>query len=414
MAYYHTKRGALFIGEEDSWGAGSSSLAYVQTKEFSIPVGMEYSDPQNITQSDVEDQGSVLYQPGDISFKMGLHPYTSTWPTAKCVIGSIPPISQVLQAILGGTKAGGYGVTTIGNTTTVLQFDIYDDTPTDLGFVEGEAVWVRNPDETNVLGANVISDVDDVAFTITVRSPLPSTPADAAIVYGGFCNPKLATSQVASQEVKWTGEATTDVRQALGCIASQASIEAPYRGLAELTAGFRSARPVPPDIAESGGAPSDQTYNYPEASQVLFGGLYLWDGSENRKITGGASINFSIDAVDIPGIHGTDPNGIADIILAARKIRVKIKPAYADNDLIDMFQNPPASMVLTGWWGRGSASWMFQVPAGMLVSSPNWTDEGGAIHHELEIGTGAYTGDTGTGGATDAGDKPFVIGMLAG
>jgi hypothetical protein len=414
MAYYRTKRGALFIGVEDSWGAGSSSLDYVKTKEVTIPMGMEYNDPENITQSDVEDQGSVLYQPGDISFKMGLHPYTTTWPTAKPSILLNPPVSKVLAAILGGTKAGGYGVTTTGNSTTVLQFDPYGDTPTDLGFVEGEPVWVRESGATNVLGANVIDDVDDVAFTISLRSPLPSAPGDASIVYGGFCNPKLATSEVESQEVKWLGEATTDVRQCLAAIANSASIEAPYRGLAELTVGFRSARPVPPDIAESGGAPADQAYSYPEASQVLFGGLYIWDGSENRKITGGVSIDFGIDAIDIPGIHGTDPNGIADIILASRKIRVKIKPAYVDNDLIDMFQNPPASMVLTGWWGRGAASWMFQVPAGILVSPPNWTDEGGAIHHELEIGTGAYSGDTGTGGATDAADKPFVIGMLAG
>ena len=413
MAYYRKDRGALWIGPESGWGDGSAALVYVKTKEIKTSMGMEYNDPQNITQSDVEDQGSILYQPGDCGFKMGLHPFTSTWPSAAPLIGNKPPVSEVLESLLGGTKAGGYGVTTTGNTTTVLQFDNAGDSPTTLGFVEGEGVFVREPSAANVLGYNVISDVDDAAFTITLRSPLPSAPADASIVYGGFSNPKLASSSSSSYEVIWKGESTTDIRQHLACIPSAASLSAPYRGLAELDVTYRSARPVPMDLVTTH-VPADQAYAYPEAAQVLFGGLYLYDGVTSHKLTGGIDIDFGVESADVAGIHGVDPNGVADILLNQRKIRVKVNPAYADNALIDLFENPPASAVLTGWWGRGSRPWGFQIPAAVIAAPPEFGDDGGILNHGFEIGTGAYTGDTGSGGESDAADKPFVISVLAG
>lgn len=415
MAYYRTKRGALFIGEETSFGAGSAALEYIKTKEVGFPAGMEYSPADDIVQEDTEDQGTVLYGPGDVTFKMGLHPVKgSTWPTAKPVLGSKPPISLPLEAIMGGVKAGGYGVLVAGSTTTVLKFDPDGDTPTVMGFVEGEPVYVRTAAAANVLGVNVAKDVDDVAFTVTLRSPLPSAPAVSAIVYGGYCWPKLSSAISTSYELKFLGEASTDVRQSLGCFAGAGALAAPHRGKGELSLTFHSAQPVPLDVAEAGGSPAVQAYSYPDAAQVIAGGLYLWDGSSNHKLTGGIDIDFGVESVPVEGVHGTDPNGIVAYVMIMRTIRVKVDPAYVDNALINLFQNPADVQVLTGWFGRGPRVWMFQLPQTIMTLAPTFGDKAGVIIHPLEFGAAAYTGDTGTGGASDAADKPAVLGVLAG
>ena len=417
MAYYRTKRGALFIGEETAFGDGAAALTYIKTKEVGFPAGMEYAPSDDIVQEDVEDQGTVLYGPGDVTFKMGLHPVKgSTWPTAKPVLGSKPPISLPLEAIMGGVLAGGYGVLTAGSTTTVLQFDPYDPVgvPSVMGFVVGEPVYVRTSGAENVLGVNVAKDVDDINFTVTLRSPLPSAPATGAIVYGGYCWPKLSSAASSSYELQFEGEAVTDVRQSLGGFAGQASIAAPQRGKAELSMTFHCAEPVPLDVAEAGGNPGVQAYAYPDAAQVIAGGLYLWDGTNNHKLTGGIDIDFGVESVPVEGIHGTDPNGIAAYVMIMRTIRVKVNPAYVDNKLIDLFRNPKAVQVLTGWFGRGPRVWMFQLPQTIMTMAPTLGDQSGVIIHPLEFGAAAYTGDTGTGGAAAAGDKPAVIGVLAG
>ena len=414
MAYYRSKRGAFFIGEESSFGAGSVAQVYLKAKEVSMPSGMEYQAGDDIVQKDAEDAGSVLYQPGDVVVKCGLHPFTTAWPTAKPSLGSKPPISHTLKAVLGGVLAGGYGVSTSGHTTTVIQFDPYGDTPSTLGFKVGEPVYVRNSGALNILGANVVKTVDDVGNTITLRSPLPAVPGTAAIVYGGYCWPKLPTGTAQSYQATYKGEAATHVQQAYGCCAAAASIAAPYRGLAELSITFRSAQPLPMILAESGGAPSPQTYSYPEASQVLNGGLYLYNGVSSTKLAGGIDVDFGVELQEVPGVNGVDPNGIAGYLLTARKIRLKLNPAYTDNAIIDTFQNPPASAVLTGWWGRGAAVWTFQIPAAMLVTPPELNDESNVLHNRLEFGCGEWTGDTGAFSDAEAGDKPFVLGCLAG
>jgi len=407
-------RGILEIGEESAWGAGSASLAYLATKEVSFPTGHEYEPGDDITQYDAEDVGSILYQPGDVQIRCGLHPAVAEWPVGKPDLGDLPPIFTLLKSALGGALAGGYGVTTTGNTTTVLQFDPYGDTPATLGFKVGEPVWVRVAGGANVLGYNTIKTVNNTAFTVTLRSPVPSAPGDAAVVYGGFACPKLTTQTSTSLEALWTGEASYDVRQALACAPSSQTIAVPFRGLAELTTTLRSARPVPPDPSESGGGVSQQSYPYPEASQAIHGGLYLWDGAVNHKLTGGVDIDLGIELSEVPGINGVDPNGIAAFVLTARKIRVKLTPAYVDTTMWEVFQNPPASSVLTGWWGVGPRCWGFQIPQAIVVSSPSWTDEEGKINLSVEFGAAEYTGDTGTPGAADAIDKPFVIGCIAG
>lgn len=422
MAYYRTTRGSVWIGPEDTttpaWGGGSSSLEYLKTQEVTTAAGqgVEYSEITNITQEDVEDQGSYLTVPGDITLKTGLHPWSNTWPTAKPVDGNEPPISNLLESVFGGVNSGGYGVTSAGNTADVLQFDPYDPLD-DLGFAPGDMIFVRNPGAANIIGANVIKSIDTGDSEITLRSPLPSIPENGAIVYGGYSFAKLPAAQADSYEIEYRGEATTDVRQHLACVPTSLTIDAPYRGQATISVTYRSAAPTPMDVDESGGNPDTQTYPYPEASQVL-GGLSYYVGTNALKFTGGISITAEIEAADVNGIWNDDPNGIANILMMSRKVRVVLTPAYEDNHVFDSFRVPNAISVLTGWFGRGAAVWGFQIPQALFVAAPAFGDESGVLTTETTWGCGAYSGDTvqapGTIGAGDPGDKSFVIAMLAG
>jgi hypothetical protein len=414
--WYRSKRGALLIGESASWGQPAAAQNYIKTKEVTTPAGEEYRPGDDITQKDAEDIGAQLLAPGDLSFKMGLHPWSSTWPTAKPILGAAPPISHPLKAILGGVFAGGYGVTSSGNTTTVLQFSAYGVTPTVMGFVRGQGVFVRDSGATNVLGFNVIKDLDDLAFTITLRHPLPSAPGNAAVVYGAYSWPKLPTATPQDYQITWLGEAASDKCDCYGCVAGSGSIAAPFRGVAELSVGFHCAQPIPMVLGESGGNPAVQTYDYPDASQVIAGGLYLWDGASLLKLNGGANIDFGVESTPVDGINGVDPNGIAGYVMTARKIRIKLDEHlyHGANTLFDYFRNPPATSMLTGWWGRGPAAWGFQIPACMLVNPPAKGDKDGALLSKLEFGAAEYTGDTGSFADDVAGDKPFVLCQLAG
>lgn len=416
ITYPRTMRGQLEIRESAGWGQDSGAWTYMKAKEVGFPTGLEYQEGDDITQDDAEDIGHVLFGPGDVTLRTGLHPAVSAWPGVAPLIGNLPPVFVLLKSLMGAVTVGGYGVTDSGNTTTVLQFDAQGAMPTAMGFVEGDPIWVRDPAGAAVLGANVIKDVDDVAFTVTIRSPLPDTPDDLAIGLGGYAAPKVSTDVSVPLDLRWTGEAAYDVRKSISCLPSSCGIEAPYRGLAELSMTFRSALPSPPDASESGGGALQQSYPYPETSQVIKGGLYYWNGSTNRKLTGGISIDFGVENSEVGGINGVDPNGIAAMVLSARKIRVKITPAMnADGyALFDVFQNPPPISVLTGWWGVGPRVWMFQIPQAVIVEAPNYADDEGKTMLDCTFGAAEYNGDTGTPGATDGIDKPFVIACLAG
>jgi len=416
ITYPRTMRGQFEIRESASWGADTGTWTYLKTKEVGFPSGLDYVEGDDITQEDAEDVGSVILTPGDVTMRCGLHPAVSSWPTLAPVIGDMPPIFVPLKSLMGLVTVGGYGVTTTGNTTTVLQFDIYGSTPSALGWKPSDPILVRNAGESNIMGANVVKEVDDLAFTVTLVSPLPSAPGDGAICYGGFAAPKISTDTSVPVDTRWTGEATYDVRKALSSLPSSAQISAPYRGLAELSMTFHSAQPIPPDASESGGGAVSQTYDYPEASQVIAGGLYHWDGSSNRKLTGGIEIDFGVELSDVDGINAVDPNGIAAMVLTARKIRVSVKPALTSDAhaLWEIFQNPTTDSVLTGWWGTGPRAWMFQVPQATIMAVPDWGDEGGKVILEATFGAAKYTGHDGSASPTTGIDSPFVLASLAG
>lgn len=422
MAYYRSKRGAIWGESETAFGAGGAgSPTYLKTKEFSAPIGLEYAPGDDITQKDVEDIGSILYKPGELTLKMGMHPQQSAWPTGAPVEGENNPIVGLLEGVLGTVFDGGYGVThTTGNSTTVLAFPTGEgvDTPTEMGFVPGEFVFVRNANGTNIVGANVVKTVDDVLNKVTLRSPLPAIPGSQAIVYGGYTVAKLPMTTVPSYEFIVSGEGAFDHQHLFGCCCKSLSIEAPHGGLATLSATYSCAAPTPPVAGENGGAPDNQTYSYPETPQVLFGGLYLHDATgagTTYKLEGGVNIDLGVELQPVEGVHGVDPNGIAGYCLTARTIRVKLQPAYTSNALYALFASPPsAGLTVTGWWGRGAQVWAFQIPNAILVSPPKKADKNGISMLEVEFGCAAYAGDTGTFDDADAGNKPFCIGVLAG
>lgn len=424
MAITHprVKRGQFEIRESASWGADSGAWTYMKLKEQTMPPGLDYVEGDDITQYDAEDVGSVLLAPGDVTLRSGLHPAVSEWPAVKPIIGNLPPIYTLLKSLMGTATAGGYGVTTTGNTASVLQFDSYD-TLSALGYLEGDLVYLREPGAAGIIWASAIADVDDLNFQITLRHPVAaaacangSEPADETIVYGGFNVPKITTDVSVPLDLRWTGEAAYIQRKALSCLPSAASISAPHRGLAELSMTFRSALPAPPDASESGGGVSLQTYSYPETSQVIKGGLYHWDGSTNRKLTGGMEIDFGVELSEVGGVNAVDPLGIAAFVLTARKIRVRVSPAMNSDAyaLWDIFQNPPTTSILTGWWGIGQRVSAFQIPQAAIVSVPSESDGEGKVMIEAEFGASPYTGDTGSPSGSTGVDAPFVLGSLAG
>lgn len=424
MTYYRSnaKRGAVWAGPETSFGAGASELSYIKVKEFQTPTGLDYQPADDIVQEDAEDAGSVLYVGGELSLKGGLHPCLTAFPTAKPGENQYPPMAGNLSAVLGEPLAGGYGVTdTTGNSATELAFPSAGSTPTSMGFKCGELVWVKNAAGTNVLGVNAIKTVNDSTKKLTLRSPLPGIPGSQAVVYGGHSWAKLPIAAAPSYEIVTSGEAAFDHQHFLGCCIKALSLDAPHGGTATLSATYQVAQPVPPASGETGGAPTSQAYPWPGAPQVLFGGLWLHDhtgAGTSYKIEGGVSIEFGVDLQPVGGLHGTDPLGTAGFVITERKIRVKVTPAYTSNALFALFENPPtAGLTLSGWWGRGAASWGFNVPNATIVSAPKKTDKNGVAMLEIEFGCAAYSGDTDDGygfAADEAGDKPFVIGVLSG
>lgn len=417
MAYSVQKRGEPQIGKETTFGAGASELKTMRLEECTIPLGREYQTGNDIKQDDSRDPGTWLNVAGDITIKGSLHPQQNVWPTGASVDSDIAPVTIPFEACLGEGKRGGYGVLAGSSTTTLLKFPTTEgaDTPSEMGFVPGEMIYVRAAGANNILGCNVIKSVDDVANTITLRSPLPSAPLTGAIVYGGYSLPKQDMTTLEGYEIKHLGSAAFDVRRGLGCTIKSLKVDAPYGAkTATFDATFWAALLVPPTASETGGAPSVASYPYPEGAQVANGGIWVWDGTTNHKIEGGFSLDFGVKNSPIGGIHGTDPNGYSGAVLTGRDITLEVQPAYTGNTYLDWMDTAPAACVVTFWWGKGAQVIGGQIPAAILVDTPADGTDGEAKTLVLKFGDGSYTGDTGTFDGQDAGNKSFVMGWLAG
>jgi hypothetical protein len=417
MAYSIVKRGAFYAGPEDSFGAGSSNLMYFRLTECKLPVGREYREGAEIKQDDARDPGQFLEVADETNLKGELHPNMAEWPNSQMGEGALVPDVYLLEAAFGSHKAGGYGVLKAsGSSATVLQFPDgeHDETPTTMGFKAGEWVYVRTPSAANIMGAQTIAKVDDVLNQLTLTAPLPATPAASSIVYGGASLPKQAITTPQSYELIDEGSGNWDRRQALGAVLKSLKIVAPYGGIPTIETTLWCARPIQPQAGEEGAAPGVEAWPWEEAKQVLHGGLYIWDGSENRKIDRGFEINVENTLGPVGGINDLDPNGYVAVVRTKQDITVKLEPSYEDNDLYGWMDAAPTAMVVTGWFGAGPGVWSFQVRAGVLVAVPDDGEDESVKTTPIVIGDGTYSGDTGTFGATDAGNKSFCMGCLAG
>lgn len=417
MAYSVVKRGAVLVGTETSFGAGASELGYVRVEEATMGLGREYQTGSDMKQDDSRDPGTWLATSGEVSLKGGLHPQRNTWPTAKPTEGDQCPMVNVIEGCMGEAKAGGYGVTaTTGNTATKLKFpalvgETPAPTPTEMGFKAGEFVFVRNANAPNILGAQVIKEVSDAGYEVILRGPLPGVPGASAIAYGGYSIPKQAMASLPSYEIVIKGSAAFDKRRALGCTMKGLKINAPATKTPTFEASYFAAKIVPPTVAEDGGAPGVQDYDFPEPAQVLFGGLYAYDGVTNTKLDGSFAIDLGVKNSVVQGVNDVDPNGVAGNILTARDVTTDLTPSYESNVWYALM-DAPANTMITGWFGRGAQVFAFQLPAGELMATP---DDGAEDDHKtvgLKFGDAAYTGDVGTFSGTDAGNKSCVLGFL--
>lgn len=404
---YRTKRGALYGWDEvvfGDGGAGGGTYIPVEEVDFS-DLGYGYQEGEDITQSDVEDQGLPIRQPAKLSFRMGLHPYQSTAPEAAPTGNPHPP-AWLMGKMLGGIDKGGWcHVVTAGSTASLVK--VTEGQSASLAV--GQPIWC-----TSAAGQIMMGRVKSIALSagfpdeITLTQPMPAAPDAGTDVFGSHYVWK--GTPTGSHAFGWAGEAATDFRKGLGSMASSCKLTANPRVGATLAWEYMMARVSDMTDGESGGAPADETYAFPEKGQTLDGGLYLWDGATSTKITGGVEIDFGVETVPNDGINWADPNGIAEYLLLRSRLRIKLVPAYDGNELMTMFRNS-TTLSLSGWWGVGYKKFGFCIPAAIQVQHPKPGDRNGLQGLELLIGAATYSGDT---GADDPTNAPAVFGWLAG
>lgn len=412
MALFKTKQGALFIAPELTFGAGvdEEDLQYLEVSEVNFgQLGNEYRDADVLTQQDTDDDGMIARVPGERGFSFPMCPVQSEVPDANLTPPATrPPQVTLLEGVVGGAVTGGFGTAASGTTTSAVLGTGEGGT-----FNVGQLVWVRK-----ATGRVMMSRVKAISTdTLTLSPALPAAVANGDLVVGGYSLHKGSPAPKTTFELCYKGAAATDVRRALGCQISQATITAEPRGYPKLDVTLKTALNYDPDdcIAQGyAGAPGAQVWPYPKISQVIDGGLYVYSGTSLIKLDGTLTLDFGIELQANDGFSYDDPNGVREWVQTSSKIRVKVNPAYRNNDLIAAFKNPNAVFQLIGWWGTGVGVFGFCIPAAVLVTPPNLVDRDGYLAQELEFGCKAYAGDTDSTPSSPAANQPFVCGFLAG
>jgi len=428
---YITRRGALFLAEEVTYGAGADDpgdYVYLPHEEVSITdLGVGKRDPQEIKQTDTEDPPQPVRQPATVGGKMALHPYRGTWPDFTAMApaagpGPHPP-GKLLEATLGGYVLGGATTLEAGSTVRIINVT------SALGFGPGQLVFCRSATGRPMMGV-IDKCVDADPDQLELQFPLPAVPADTGAVMGAE-NFYKADALTKSYAVQNEGAAAHDVRTWVGSKMQTAKVNAGPADFAVLEYAFQSAKVLPLLEAEVGGSPDPQPYPWPEVSQVLDGGLWLVKATGNPApnewelvaLTGGSDLDFGVETALLRGIHYTDPNGINDVATLSRKIRAMLKPAWGDNYLHAQFKEAALTPELTqgghfgliGFWGVEGGLFGFAIRAGFQAEPPTPADEGGLQVLDAQVGSTDYIGDTATGTpARDvAKDCSFVCGFAA-
>ena len=402
---YKITQGALFLGIEDSWGAGSSSLVYVKATNIEFnDLGYGYEPGQDITQQDVEDIGQPVRQPASVGFEMGCHPVRATFP-AGAPTDDLHPPALLASAVLGKSIIDGFSLVEAGSTVSALKVAEGDSSE----FSVGCSYWtVAASGKVMMFRIKSVTLSPGNPDTLNLLWDLPTAPVVANEIYGSFNVYKGALSD--SWNVRWEGLNPKDVRDAKGCQLESFNLAAPPGQFGNFKVSFRSARVDDIDVAEVGGAPSVQVYPYPEKSQALDGGLFLWNGVSLTKFTGGVEIDFGVELSADDGFHFDDPNGIASFVTHKRDVRIKLTPAWDANQQFEDFRDGDLVTVF-GWWGIGSKVMGFNAPTGFQVKHPEPTNRNEFWGLSLEFGVAAYGGDT---GADDSVNNVFGLAWLAG
>lgn len=407
--------GALLIGPEATFGAGSNSLTYYRAREISQPVGRKIEGGENLVQRDAQDRPSVLREPGDMEFTMDVYPAASDWPTGPASSDEARSATTELLGVMLGQQCIGelFATCGAGSTTRVIQLDPYGDTPADAGIVEGDPVWFRASGADRVLGFNTVQSIDNGNKRITLVSPLPSAPASGCEIYGSVYSALNDGFDLVSAQADVVGDKTYNRQSNKGVVLSNAVLSFPFRQLASIKYSAKVALPIPPTAAESGGSPAQQVWADGNGSQVIDGGIYLWDGTNNVKIEGGGELDFGVNVVERPGINGVDPNGIAGYDRENVNPVVKLQPNYLSNAFYTLADSETSNLVLTVWWGRGARVVGFQIPAVYFKKFPERTDRDGLVDLSIELGMLPYSGHSGTSTANNNVDKSLVVASLA-
>jgi|GEM_PF-4834025 hypothetical protein len=411
--------GAFFAGEATYGGGADGELQYIRLNECIIPSAMAFEESAAMKQGDYRNPGTWLSDAKEFNATADFHAHMSTWPAAKIDTASISPLWQLIGGLLGNPVSGGMGtLKATGSTAKVLQFPDsgpYAVVPSELGFKPGEGLAVRNPGESCILGFADIEEVDDAAYTVVLRAPLKAEPTGEATVYGGFTIPKLEWDEdvLLSAEFQTLGGAEFDVRKAIGVTTKQIVIDCPFGQKPTITLSLHG-HPQPLVLSETGGNPGIQSYPYPEATQVLHGGLYAYYDDTLVALEGGFKITIDCEHSPIRGIHCADPNGYQAPVCAGRPIQVELAPAHKGNEWHQL-QYSPSVIHLRGWFGFGPMVIAWAMPAATLIAPVGDGTEGQTKTNTLTFGDGAYTGDVGTfDPEEDAGNASFMLWTLAG
>lgn len=406
--------GAVVMGPEASFGAGATETYYYRARDISYPIGRTIEGGENLVQRDAQDRPSVLRDPGELEFTMDVYPAASAWPEGPGSREERSPLTEMCATMLGMQNARSiYAVCGGGSSTTVIQLDPYGDSPANCGIAEGDPVWFRASGADRVLGFNTVQSIDNGNKRITLVSPLPSAPSAGCEIYGSYYASLEDGYDLVTCGVDFLGDKAYNKQANKGVAFSNAVISFPFRKLASVKFTGKAALPIPPTAAESGGSPAQQAWALGNGSQVIDGGIYLWDGSTNHKIEGGGELDLGINVVERPGINGVDPNGIAGYDRENVNPTVKLQPNYLSNALFTLADSEASDLVLTVWWGRGPRVVGFQIPAVYFKKFPERTDRDGLVDLSIELGMLPYSGHSGTSLSTNNVNKSLVIATLA-
>ncbi len=410
--------GFEFGHEWHEWDEGD--FYFIKHRELTLPGGFEYEEGGDTRQRDEEDPGVFLRQPGDGRLIMGLHPFANEIGGADAA-EPLPPIGVPLSFGLG-----------LHDNTPVVTVDAYNAAT---GVADLGAAWGATKEGHLAVVYREISDVwtpmslvriidtgTGPPNTATLFPKYPDDPRRPAIgdkLVGGYgfgLAPVAATKSLPSMAMIKHGEHVSDVWRLRGVCIDDIKINAGFREKATIEFGLKIAEPRPPDGDTVHTGLTPQEYGdppYPEAGQVINGGLYIVDPEENLvKVCGGFEIDVQNETQDVGGIHAADPNGVCGYVQTNRTVRFTINPAFTSANYWQALRDgADQGISIMAWFGIGGAVYGFMIPNALQVSVPESVDQDGKLHETVVFGAGATNIDDDS--TSDFANLPFVMLMVA-